>query len=68
MPSGSHCYFVHSYYVEPADQAVVASTTDYGGRFTSAVWRENLVACQFHPEKSQSVGLQLIKNFGAWSA
>ncbi|MBX3236684.1 MAG: imidazole glycerol phosphate synthase subunit HisH [Nitrospiraceae bacterium] len=68
VPSGSHCYFVHSYYVEPTDQTVVASTTDYGGRFASAVSRENLVACQFHPEKSQSVGLQLIKNFGGWAA
>jgi glutamine amidotransferase len=65
--TGSHCYFVHSYYVEPADAGVTAAVTDYGHRFTSAVWKDNIVACQFHPEKSQGIGLQLIKNFGAWS-
>jgi glutamine amidotransferase len=65
--TGSHCYFVHSYYVEPADAGVTAALTDYGHRFTSAVWKDNIVACQFHPEKSQGIGLQLIKNFGAWS-
>ncbi len=63
---GSHCYFVHSYYVEPADAGVTATLTDYGGPFASAVWKDNVVACQFHPEKSQSVGLRLIRNFGAW--
>jgi glutamine amidotransferase len=65
--TGSHCYFVHSYYVEPADAGVTAAVTDYGHRFTSAVWKDNIVACQFHPEKSQAIGLELIKNFGAWS-
>jgi glutamine amidotransferase len=65
--TGSHCYFVHSYYVEPVDARVTAAVTDYGHRFTSAVWKDNIVACQFHPEKSQAIGLQLIKNFGAWS-
>ena len=64
---GSYCYFVHSYYVEPADSAVVATVTDYGAPFASAVWKDNVVACQFHPEKSQAVGLQVIKNFGAWT-
>ena len=64
---GSYCYFVHSYYVEPADAAVVATVTDYGAPFASAVWKDNVVACQFHPEKSQAVGLQVIKNFGAWT-
>lgn len=64
---GSYCYFVHSYYVEPADPTVIATTTDYGKPFVSAVWKDNVVACQFHPEKSQAVGLQLIKNFGAWT-
>jgi glutamine amidotransferase len=63
---GAHWYFVHSYYVEPADKAVVAATTTYGTAFVSAIWRDNVVACQFHPEKSQVVGLRLIKNFGAW--
>lgn len=66
VKTGTHCYFVHSYYVEPDDSRVVASVTDYGGRFVSSVWRDNVVACQFHPEKSQAVGLQLIKNFGDW--
>ncbi len=64
---GSYCYFVHSYYVEPADPAVIATTTQYGKPFVSAIWKDNVVACQFHPEKSQAVGLQLIKNFGAWT-
>lgn len=63
---GSHWYFVHSYYVDPADQAVVAATTTYGTPFVSAIWKDNVMACQFHPEKSQAVGLRLIKNFGAW--
>ena len=65
--TGSHCYFVHSYYVEPADACVTAAVTHYGHPFTSAVWKDNIVACQFHPEKSQAIGLQLIKNFGTWS-
>ena len=65
--TGSHCYFVHSYYVEPADACVTAAVTQYGHPFTSAVWKDNIVACQFHPEKSQAIGLQLIKNFGTWS-
>lgn len=64
---GSYCYFVHSYYVEPTDPAVVATVTEYGLPFASAVWKDNVVACQFHPEKSQAVGLQVIKNFGAWT-
>ncbi len=66
VKTGTHCYFVHSYYVEPVDQDIVASVTDYGGRFVSSVWRDNVVACQFHPEKSQAVGLRLVKNFGDW--
>ncbi|MCP3677929.1 MAG: imidazole glycerol phosphate synthase subunit HisH [Deltaproteobacteria bacterium] len=57
-------YFVHSYYVVPEDADVVATTTDYGGDFTSSIWKENIFACQFHPEKSQAVGLRLLKNFG----
>lgn len=66
ISDGAHWYFVHSYYVDPVDEAVTAGTTTYGNRFVSAIWRENIVACQFHPEKSQTVGLRLIKNFGAW--
>jgi glutamine amidotransferase len=66
IADGSHWYFVHSYYVDPSDTAVAATTTDYGDTFVSSIWYDNVFACQFHPEKSQSVGLRLIKNFGAW--
>jgi imidazole glycerol-phosphate synthase subunit HisH len=66
--SGEHVYFVHSYYVEPQDKSVVATTTDYGLSFVSSVWRDNIFACQFHPEKSQAAGLRIVKNFGAWHA
>jgi glutamine amidotransferase len=59
-------YFVHSYYVDPADAALSAASTDYGLRFTAAVARDNLFAVQFHPEKSQQAGLQLLANFLAW--
>ena len=63
IPSGSHFYFVHSYYPQPADPEIVAGATDYGGRFAAAVWRDNVFATQFHPEKSQQVGLRLLENF-----
>jgi len=63
IKDGTQVYFVHSYYPVPADEDVVATTTDYGGAFTSAVWHENVFACQFHPEKSQRVGLRLLANF-----
>jgi glutamine amidotransferase len=63
LPAGVHCYFVHSYYVVPVDQAVVAGETDYGRAFCSLVWRENLYAAQFHPEKSQADGLRMLRNF-----
>lgn len=66
VPSGAHCYFVHSYVVTPTQPEVAASYTRYGSAFVSSVWKDNVVACQFHPEKSQSVGLQLIRNFGDW--
>jgi glutamine amidotransferase len=56
-------YFVHSYYVDPADGSWTAATSDYGGHFTASVRRENVFATQFHPEKSQSAGLLLLKNF-----
>lgn len=67
IADGSHWYFVHSYYVDPIDRAVAATTTTYGLPFVSSIWRDNVVACQFHPEKSQAVGLQLIRNFGKWT-
>ena len=66
IADGDHWYFVHSYYVEPADRQVAATLTTYGLPFVSSIWRDNVVACQFHPEKSQAVGLRLIKNFGSW--
>ena len=62
----SYWYFVHSFYVDPTDKTIAVTTTDYGTTFVSSIWRNNVVACQFHPEKSQAVGLRLIKNFGAW--
>jgi glutamine amidotransferase len=63
---GSYVYFVHSYYVEPADPSLVSTQTEYGIPFASSVWKDNIFATQFHPEKSQAVGLQVLKNFGDW--
>jgi glutamine amidotransferase len=65
VPAGSYFYFVHSYYVVPSDASVVAAWTQHGTTFASAVARGNLFATQFHPEKSQSLGLGLLKNFAA---
>jgi len=63
MPSGTHCYFVHSYYVVPEDESVIATATDYGRPFCSMIWRDNLFATQFHPEKSQGQGLEILRRF-----
>jgi glutamine amidotransferase len=63
LPEGCGVYFVHSYYVAPQDPSIVATTTDYGAPFTSSIWKDNVVATQFHPEKSQKVGLQILQNF-----
>jgi glutamine amidotransferase len=63
IPDGTWFYFVHSYYVAPTDDAVVAGKTDYICRFAAAVWKDNVFACQFHPEKSQKWGLKLLENF-----
>ncbi|MEW8647123.1 MAG: imidazole glycerol phosphate synthase subunit HisH [Candidatus Thiodiazotropha endolucinida] len=63
----SRFYFVHSYYVDPEQQALVAATTDYGVRFASAIADRNLFAVQFHPEKSADAGLQLLRNFISWN-
>ena len=65
LPPASSVYFVHGYHVVPADAGVIATTTDYGRPFVSSVWRDNVVATQFHPEKSQRVGLQILSNFAA---
>jgi imidazole glycerol-phosphate synthase subunit HisH len=63
VAEGSYVYFVHSYFPKPADPAVVATQTIYGETFASSVWRGNLFATQFHPEKSQAVGLRILRNF-----
>ena len=63
VAEGSYVYFVHSFFPKPEDPTIVAAQTTYGERFASAVWRDNVFATQFHPEKSQNVGLQLLKNF-----
>ncbi|MBF0564078.1 MAG: imidazole glycerol phosphate synthase subunit HisH [Nitrospirae bacterium] len=60
---GQYFYFVHSYYVAPKDEEIISGTTQYGVEFTSMVWKDNVFAIQFHPEKSQKVGLQLLENF-----
>jgi glutamine amidotransferase len=64
VPQDSFVYFVHSYYVQPEDSQLVAATTEYGIEFCSAICRDNVMATQFHPEKSQQVGLTMLKNFG----
>jgi len=63
ITNGSYVYFVHSFYPQPVDKSIVATQTDYGDSFASSVWRDNVFATQFHPEKSQRIGLQLLKNF-----
>jgi glutamine amidotransferase len=63
VPDGANVYFVHSYYVKPDHDEVIATTTDYGFDFCSSIWKDNIVATQFHPEKSQEVGLRILKNF-----
>ena len=63
IPDNSFFYFCHSYYAAPQDKNIIAATTDYGLEFASAIRKDNLFACQFHPEKSQSLGLKLLKNF-----
>jgi imidazole glycerol-phosphate synthase subunit HisH len=59
----SYLYFVHSYYAVPEDPSVTLTSTEYGVEFTSSVEKDNVMACQFHPEKSQRVGLRILKNF-----
>ncbi|HUK55454.1 MAG TPA: imidazole glycerol phosphate synthase subunit HisH [Nitrospiria bacterium] len=63
LPTDAMVYFVHSYYVEPEDQDTIATLTEYGQPFASSIAVENVFACQFHPEKSQAVGLRLLRNF-----
>jgi imidazole glycerol-phosphate synthase subunit HisH len=63
IPDGSFFYFVHSFYPAPEDRSIVATRTVYGDAFASSIWKENVYATQFHPEKSQKTGLQLLDNF-----
>jgi len=64
VPDGSNVYFVHSFHVVPEDKGVIATTTNYGIDFVSSVWKDNIFAVQFHPEKSQALGLTILKRFG----
>lgn len=66
IPDDTNFYFVHSYVVAPDDPAVTVGTTDYGGAFTSVIAAGNVVATQFHPEKSATRGLQIYRNFARW--
>jgi glutamine amidotransferase len=63
IENGSYVYFVHSFFPQPKDENIIATRTGYGENFASSVWRDNIFATQFHPEKSQRVGLQILKNF-----
>lgn len=63
VAEGGYVYFVHSFFPKPADSSIIAARTTYGETFASAIWRDNVFATQFHPEKSQKIGLQLLKNF-----
>ncbi len=63
IPQEAYFYFVHSYFGVPRDFSVAATTTNYGMDFVSSIWKENVFACQFHPEKSQAAGLKILKNF-----
>lgn len=67
IPQDSRFYFVHSYYLRPADATLVAGQTDYGFGFASAIARDNIFAVQFHPEKSAQAGLRLLANFVDWN-
>lgn len=63
IANGSFCYFVHSFYCEPKDETVIVGETDYGGRYASVVAKRNVCGVQFHPEKSQEVGLRMLRNW-----
>jgi glutamine amidotransferase len=63
VENGSHVYFVHSFYPQPEDDSIAACRTSYGVEFASAIWRDNVYATQFHPEKSQKIGLTILENF-----
>ncbi len=64
FPDNSYVYFVHSFHVVPDDTSVIATMTSYGIEFVSSIWKDNIFASQFHPEKSQTLGLSILKRFG----
>lgn len=66
LPRAAHAYFVHSYHFVPRDPLSILATVEYGGTLVAAIGRENMVGTQFHPEKSQAVGLRILSNFLAW--
>jgi len=68
ISTGDYLYFVHSFYVVPQDPSIIATTTDYGKPFVSSIATERMFACQFHPEKSQELGLRILENFGRFVA
>jgi glutamine amidotransferase len=67
IPKGSWFYFVHSYFPQPEDNRIIAGKTQYGLEFTSAINKDNIFACQFHPEKSSTLGLRILENFALMS-
>jgi glutamine amidotransferase len=67
ISEGDYVYFVHSYYVIPEDASLIATTTSYGSSFVSSIATDHLFACQFHPEKSQEVGLRILANFARFT-
>lgn len=68
IDDGSFFYLVHSFYVCPEDETIIAGKTEYGIDYCTCVWKDNIFATQFHPEKSQAVGLRMLRNFGDWAA
>lgn len=66
LPNGADVYFVHSYFPAPADPSIVSATSDYGYDFCCAIEKDNIAATQFHPEKSGTIGLQILRNFASW--
>ena len=66
VPGGSYAYFIHSYYCQPANPDTILAQAEYGHPFTAIAGRDNIVGIQFHPEKSQATGLQILKNFTTW--
>ncbi|NKB24795.1 MAG: imidazole glycerol phosphate synthase subunit HisH [Kiritimatiellae bacterium] len=66
LPDETYFYFVHSYYVDCSEANWIAGTTEYGLEYTSVIWKDHIMAAQFHPEKSQKWGLAMLKNFAAW--